>query len=189
MLTWIRYFARSASIANIIAASVLLIVMIASPPAWAEGSLFDNHKWQTGMAIGADPNGDYTAVTITRNWFPTHRELSWGVRTYVELGRYDYDGDSGNAVTVAVEPVVTWKGCYTGIGPSLGNTTPNLGTVWNFSITGGCDFEVGNGVRIGAFANHRSHASRLGIDEDKENGGVTTINLQLVIPLENLFGF
>ena len=136
-------------------------------------------QWRTGVAIGADPNGEYAAATLTRNWFPIRRDLSWGVRTYAELGRYNYDGDSGNAVTVAVEPVVTWKGCYAGMGPSLGNTTPNLGTVWNFSITGGCDFDVGNGMRIGAFGNHRSHASRLGIDEDKENGGVTTFNVIL----------
>ena len=136
-------------------------------------------QWRTGVAIGADPNGDYAAVTVTRNWFPTHRNLSWGVRTYGELGAYDYDGDRGNAVTFGVEPVVTWRGCYAGIGPSLGNTTPNLGTVWNFSMTGGCDFDVGNGMSIGAFANHRSHASRLGIDGDKENGGVTTFNVVL----------
>ena len=105
--------------------------------------------WRTGVAIGADPNGDYAAVTVTRNWFPTHRDLSWGVRTYGELGRFDYDGDSGNAVTVAVEPVVTWRGCYAGMGPSLGNTTPHLGTVWNISATGGCDIELSNGIRLG----------------------------------------
>lgn len=155
---------------------LFLVGMLAAPLASAQTI----REWRTGVAIGADPNGDYAAVTVTRNWFPIHHDLSWGVRTYSELGRYDYDGDSGTAITVAVEPVVTWHGCYAGMGPSLGNTTPHLGTVWNFSMTGGCGFEVSNGMRIGAFVNHRSHASRLGIAEDKENGGVTTINLQAV---------
>lgn len=144
-------------------------------------------SWATGIAVGADPNGEYAAVTVTRNWFPIHRDLNWGVRTYAELGRYDYDGDSGAAVTVAVEPVVTWRGCYAGIGPSIGNTTPRLGTVWNFSSSGGCDFNLNNGWKLGGFINHRSHGSRLGIEEDKENGGVTTLNVQLTIPLEKLF--
>ena len=134
-------------------------------------------QWRTGVAIGADPNGEYAAATLTRSWFPVHRELNWGVRTYLELGQYNYDGDSGTAVTVAIEPVLTWRGCYAGIGPSIGNTTPNLGTVWNFSMTGGCDFEIRNGRKVGLFINHRSHASRLGLDEDKENGGVTTLNV------------
>ena len=143
--------------------------------------------WRTGVAVGADPNGDYAAVTIARNWFPVHRDLSWGVRTYAELGRFDYDGDSGTAVAVAVEPVVTWRGFYAGIGPRLGNTTPNLGTVINFSMTGGYDHEFRGGWRVGGFINHASHCARCGFAEDKENGGVTTLNAQLTIPLERLF--
>lgn len=142
--------------------------------------------WQTGVAVGADPNGDYAAVTVTRNWFPVHRDLSWGVRTYAELGRFDYDGDSGTAVAIAIEPVVTWRGFYAGIGPRLGNTTPNLGTVINFSMTGGYDHEFNGGWRVGGFINHASHCARCGFAEDKENGGVTTVNLQITIPLENL---
>ena len=150
--------------------SILLSLVLV--PAAAENP----HQWRTGMAIGAGINGEYGAATLTRNWFPVHREFNWGVRTYLELGRYNYDGNRGNAVTVGIEPVVTWRGCYVGIGPSLGNTTPRLGTIWNFSSTGGCDFELNNGRKLGFFINHRSHGSRLGIEEDKENGGVTTLN-------------
>jgi hypothetical protein len=152
---------------------ILAILLIAAPLAAAENP----HQWRTGLAIGADPNGEYAAATLTRSWVPVHRDLNWGVRTYAELGRYDYDGDTGTAITVAVEPVVTWRGCYAGIGPSLGNTTPRLGTVWNISSTVGCDFALDNGRKLGLFLNHRSHASRLGIEEDKENGGVTTLNV------------
>jgi hypothetical protein len=153
----------------------LLIGMLAAPIATAQTI----RQWRTGVAMGADPNGEYAAATLTRNWFPVRRDLSWGVRTYGELGAYDYDGDRGNAVTLGVEPVLTWRGCYAGMGMSIGNTTPRLGTVANFSSTGGCDFELNNGMSLGAFVNHRSHGSRLGIAEDKENGGVTTFNVIL----------
>jgi len=166
-------------------ATIFILGVMVAFPAHSETL----REWRTGVAVGADPNGDYSAITITRNWFPVHRDFSWGVRTYGELGLYDYDGDSGTAVTVAIEPVATWRGCYAGIGPSIGNTTPNLGTVWNFSMTGGCDFTLSNGIRLGGFMNHRSHAARSGLEEDKENGGVTTLNVQLEIPLENLFNW
>ncbi len=151
---------------------ILAILLTASPFVVAENP----HQWRTGLAIGADPNGEYAAATLVRSWVPVHRELNWGVRTYLELGRYNYDGNSGSSVTVAVEPVVTWRGCYAGIGPSLGNTTPRLGTVWNISSTAGCDFELDNGRRLGFFINHQSHCARCGIEEDRENGGKTTIN-------------
>lgn len=164
------------SVAFASAVAAFVVVFLLAAPAQADTI----RQWKTGIALGADPNGDYAAATLTRNWFPIHRDLNWGVRTYLELGRYDYDGDSGNAIAVAVEPVLTWRGCYAGMGMALGNTTPNLGTVWNFSSSGGCDFEINNGMKLGAFVNHRSHGARLGIAEDKENGGVTTINLQAV---------
>ncbi len=151
---------------------VLAILLITAPIVSADTI----RQWRTGVALGADINGEYGAATLTRSWVPIHREFNWGVRTYLELGQYNHDGNSGTAITVAVEPVVTWRGCYAGIGPSLGNTTPRLGTVWNISSTVGCDFALDNGRKVGLFVNHRSHTSRLGIEEDKENGGVTTLN-------------
>lgn len=178
ILNWIRYFARSASIANIIAASVLLIVMIASPPAWAEGSLFDNHDWWVGTGPGIDTNGDYVAAIISGGLFPRTRELSYGFRSYLEAGRYNYREGSGNAITIGLEPIITWRGFYIGTGLSLGNTTPNLGTIWNFSGTGGYRFKINNSWSGDCSATHRSHAARAGLESDKANGGVTIVGCQ-----------
>jgi hypothetical protein len=150
----------------------LLIGMLIAPIASAQTI----REWRTGVAVGVEVGGEYAAATLTRNWVPVRRDLSWGVRTYGELGAYDYDGDRGTAVALGVEPVATWRGCYAGMGLALGNTTPRLGTVWNISSTGGCDFDIGNDQTVGFFLNHRSHCSRCGIEEDKENGGVTTLN-------------
>jgi hypothetical protein len=178
LLNWIRYFAISASLANIIAASVLLLVMLFTTPAWADEGLFDNHDWWVGAGPGADINGDYVAAIISGGLFPRTRDLSYGFRSYLEAGRYNYREGSGNAVTIGLEPIITWRGFYFGAGLSLGNTTPNLGTVWNFSGTGGYRFKITEKWSGDCSATHRSHASRLGIASDKANGGVTVVNCQ-----------
>ena len=112
--------------------AAILLGFVISLPVMADEDCFlcGERGWSLGGGAGADVNGDYNAVTVSGNWLPIKRSLGTGVIVYGELGQYDYGRDgSGNAVTVGAEPVLTYRGFYTGAGLSLGNTTPNLGTV------------------------------------------------------------
>lgn len=162
---------------NLILAMLLLVAPFAAS---ADGGLFDNHDWWTGASVGADINGDYAAVTITRGLFSKSTNLDVGIQGYAELGGYNYDEGSGVSATIGIEPVLTWKNFYVGLGLSLGNTTPNLGTVWNFSSVGGYRYKINDSWSVDAALRHRSHAARAGIEKDKANGGVTIVNLQAV---------
>jgi len=162
-------------------AAILLGFVISLPVMADEWSLFGGeNEWSLGGGAGVDVNGDYNAVTVSGNWLPKKRSLGTGVIVYGELGHYDYDKDgSGSAVTVGVEPVLTYRGFYAGTGLSLGNTTPNLGTVWNFASCGGYQHTFENNMLVRADVCHESHAARMGLEEDKPNGGITTVGFQI----------
>ncbi len=163
---------------TLILAMLLLVAPLASS---SEDGLFDNRDWWTGASVGVDINGDYVATTLSAGLFPRTTTLSWGVQSYLEAGRYYYgDKGTGNSFTVGIEPVLTWKNFYFGLGLSLGNTTPNLGTVWNFSSVGGYRYKINDSWTVDASIRHRSHAARIGIEDDKPNRGVTLVNLQAV---------
>ena len=146
--------------------------------------LCGEREWSLGGAAGMDINGDYGAVTLSGNWLPTAKGFGTGVNTYLEFGQYDYDGDTGSAVTIGAEPVLVYNtskyGSFrVGAGLSLGNTTPNLGTVWNFSTFGGWRKDINENWYADVSVRHRSHAARAGIEEGKNNGGVTLVNFEL----------
>jgi len=146
--------------------------------------LCGERAWSLGAGVGADLNGDYGAITISGDWLPTAEGFGTGVNTYLEAGQYRYDGQTGSAVTIGAEPVLVWNsnryGTFRiGMGLSLGNTTPNLGTIWNFSSFGGWRKDISEDWYIDASIRHRSHAARLGLQDDKANGGVTLLNFEV----------
>lgn len=161
----------------------LLLMLSVTVPVIAEEDkwcLFcGENDWSLSGGAGVDINGDYRAVTLSGNWLPQKRSLGTGVIVYGELGQYDYREDSGGAITIGVEPVLTYRGFYVGAGLGLGNTTPNLGTVWNFSTVGGYRHTFENDMFVDVNVRHRSHAARAGIEEGKNNGGVTLVNFQV----------
>ena len=178
ILNWIRYFALCASTANIIAASVLLLVMLFTTPAWSA-----ERDWSLGAGVAADPNGEYTGVIVSGQWLPTTRGFSWGVHTYGMLARYDHNGGSGTSAVLGVAPVLTWKGSFPlrlsiGMGAAVNNTTAALGTPVNFSSVFVADYEVNDSISVTFGAVHLSHGASVGIKEDKPNGGVTAVILQ-----------
>lgn len=145
-------------------------------------SLFGGeNEWSVGGGAGMDINGNYSAVTVTGNWLPKKRSLGTGVITSLQLGHYDYDEGSGERVAIAAIPVLTYRGFYIGMGVSLGNTTPNLGTVWNFASAGGYRHTFENGMFALVEVSHESHGARMGIEEDKANGGTTMVGFQMGI--------
>lgn len=156
----------------------ILLGFIISLPVMADEdwSLFGGeNKWSLSGGAGMDINGDYSAVTVSGNWLPKKRSLGTGVITSLQLGYYDYDEGNGERVAVAVIPVLTYRGFYAGMGVSLGNTTPNLGTGWNFASAGGYRHTFENNMFIDLSIAHESHGARMGIEEDKANGGVTMV--------------
>ncbi len=137
--------------------------------------LCGEREWSVGGGAGADINGDYNAIIVSGNWLPIKRSLGTGVITSLQLGQYDYDEGSGQRVAVAAVPVLTYHGFYAGMGVSLGNTTPYLGTVWNFASVGGYRHTFDNGMFVDFSLTHESHAARAGVEKDKPNGGVTMV--------------
>ena len=161
-------------------AAILLGFVISLPVMADEWSLFGGeNEWSLGGGAAVDVNGDYYSATVAGNWLPKKRSLGTGVITSIQLGRYDYDEGSGNRVAVAVVPVLTYRGFYAGMGVSLGNTTPNLGTAWNFASAGGYQHNFDNGMFARVEVTHESHGARMGIEEDKANGGVTQFGGQV----------
>lgn len=136
----------------------------------------DEREWSFNAGVGYDPRG-YTALTINGDWFPTARDLSWGVRTFVQGGHYDYDGETGAAAVAGVLPVVTWKGLYGGIGGAINTITPQLGTPYQFATQLGYQISLTDDWKVDLNFTHFSHCSKCGIAEDKDNGGVTTGNV------------
>jgi hypothetical protein len=137
-------------------------------------------EWSAGAGVTADPNGEYTGAIVTGKWFPTTRELNWGVHTYGMLARYDHHNGSGASAVAGAAPVLTWRGFYAGIGAAVNNTTPHLGTPINFSTIVGYDYQINDRWSVEGNVLHLSHGASLGIAEDKPNGGVTTLGLQAI---------
>ena len=174
---------------KIIAAIILslsLTPVLANEVEEDKWSLFGGeNKWSLSGGAGMDISGDYSAITIQGNWLPEKRGLGVGVMTPLQLGHYDYGvHGSGERVSIAAVPVLTYHGFYIGMGVSIGNTTPNLGTAWNFRSSGGYIHTFKNGVSINGGIDHDSHGSRMGIEEDKANGGTTMVMFQVGIPIE-----
>ena len=137
----------------------------------------DERDWSVGGGVGYDPQG-VTALTITGDWFPTTRSLSWGVRTFGQVAQYNGDNcDGQTGGQVGALPVLTWRGFYAGMGASVGNTTCRLGTAANFVSWGGWKISVAENVEVDASISHWSHCSRCGFASDKENAGNTFFNL------------
>ena len=143
-------------------------------------SLFGGeNEWSLSGGPSIDVNGDYSAVTVFGNWLPKKRSLGTGIMIPLQFGYYDYNEGSGERVSVGVIPVLTYRGFFAGMGLSLGNTTPNLGTVWNFASCGGYQHTFENDMLVRADVCHESHGARMGLEEDKANGGITTVGFQV----------
>jgi hypothetical protein len=162
--------------------AAILLGFVISLPVMANEDCFlcGERGWSLSGGAGVDLNGDYSAVTISGNWLPTKRSLGTGIIMPLQFGHYDYGAEgSGERVSVAVIPVLTYHGFYAGMGLSIGNTTPNLGTVWNFASCGGWRHTFENDILIRFDACHESHAARAGLEEDKPNGGITVVGFQV----------
>ena len=155
--------------------SIFLALAIA-PVALADTT----REWSFGGGVAGDPNGEYTGLVASARWFPTTRDLNWGVHSYVMAAQYDHSDGSGTSVVLGVAPVITWKWFYAGMGVAINNTTPNLGTPGNFTSIFGGSWHITDNVAIDGSVTHISHAASLGLAKDKPNGGVTTVGLQAV---------
>ena len=161
-----------------------IIVLMLLALIWAPVNAADR-KWSLGTAVGADINGDFSAVTFSGRWLPKTPNLDWGVVSYLQVGPYGYREGSGTSAALGIEPVITkaWGPVRVGAGMGLAvnNTTPNLGTPINFSSLGFVSYDIDERWAVSVTLRHLSHGARLGIAKDKPNGGTTVISGQAVL--------
>lgn len=142
----------------------------------------DYYNWM-GVSLGKDVmhlNDDgehFNALTLSYGYFP--KEKGFGFISYLEYSDFQDRNQTGNGWTIGFEPIWKYKIFYAGLGLSLSDDyTPVTGTKWNFSIPVGARFNLGKNKFIDANFRHRSHGSKLGIRESRDNLGLNTLSLQ-----------
>jgi len=152
-------------------------------PIQATADVGDYYNWM-GVSLGKDVmhlNNDeehFNALTLSYGYFP--KEKGFGAITYLEYADYEDQNKTGNLWTIGFEPIWKYKFFYVGLGLSLSDDyTSATGTKWNFSIPVGVKFDLKKNIFIDANFRHRSHGSKLGIRESRDNLGLNILSLQL----------
>ncbi len=117
-------------------------------------------------------------VVLSGGLFP--EETGFGFQSYLEATKLDDPKDDGMVYTLGIEPVIKWKWAYLGLGMSVSDrTTAVSGTYWTFHQSLGGRWKPKNeDWFLDLSVRHRSHCARCGIEEDKVNTGMTSLNLQ-----------
>ncbi len=142
-----------------------------------------NYYW-IGGSVGKDvmhlndAGEHFNALTVSLGSFPKGKR-GFGFISYLEYSDFQDESQTGNGWTIGFEPIWKYKIFYAGLGLSLSDDyTSVTGTRWNFSIPVGVRFDLKRNKFIDANARHRSHGSRLGIQEGRDNNGLNILGLQ-----------
>ncbi len=150
---------------------------------WKGSSL--NYYW-AGGSVGRDvihrkgTGKHFHAITASFGSFPEGKK-GFGYISYLEYAHPLVRGVEKNLWTIGFEPIWKYRFFYAGLGLSLSDDyTAATGTKWNFSIPIGVRFNLGKekNMFIDANVRHRSHGSKLGIRESRENNGLNILSLQ-----------
>jgi hypothetical protein len=105
-------------------------------------------------------------------------ETGFGFQAYLETTKLDMPDDTDMVHTAAVESILKWKWIYGGMGVAISDrTTAVSGTYWNFTNTLGVRYMGDDDWFLDFNIRHRSHAGAI-FQGDKENAGMTAVNLQ-----------
>ena len=163
---------------------LMLSLLIATPlSALADSFLspFINAPKYSWIAAGLSQDvkeREHRGGIISGGLFP--RETGFGFQAYLEGTKLNDPKDDSMVYTLGIEPVIKWKWLYLGTGVAVSNRkTKFSGTLWNFSGSLGARYKPKKkNWFLDLSVRHRSHCEACGIEEDKINSGMTSVNLQ-----------
>ena len=163
---------------------LMLSLLIATPLSALAESLLERiinaprYSWIAGGYIQSVQEPGERGLVISGGRMPV--ESGIGYQAYLEGAKLNDPEDDGMVYTLGAEAIFKWHWAYIGLGMSVADRrTAVSGTLWNFRERLGIRYKPKKKkwfVDLGL--THSSHCEACGIEEDKINSGMTSLNFQ-----------